>query len=193
MRIPAERIELAVSKDATRPSLMCVNLRIEGEGDERQGWLEASDVYQLVRVPVKVDPEDTPGLFPARALKLARKHRLGNMRVDDAGAHVVTRNGTLTFERVTDAFPDVPSLLVPDSDVFWEFGINSAVLRKAAKAMGDDTVYLMFVQGPDGKPATTRAIGIDAPRKAERAIGLIMPVRAIRSQGALADRSEAKA
>ena len=56
--------EKVASKDQSRPVLTSLYLRIEGEGDGRRGWLEGTDSYKAIRMPVEVEPDDVEGFIP---------------------------------------------------------------------------------------------------------------------------------
>jgi hypothetical protein len=74
MLIPENcKLEKLASKDKTRPAMHHFYLRITGEGDARQGFLEGTDSYKLARIPVTVDTEDTEGFVSRDAIGLARK------------------------------------------------------------------------------------------------------------------------
>lgn len=137
---PKAKVWEAASKDKLRPVLTAVHLAIEGEGEDRKGFLEATDNYLLVRVPCEVSPEDVAGLIPVEALKEAAK---------GYGAGGLTCNGACTladgrsWPRPEGQFPETKRLIAGYSentasfgDEPCAFGINPALLVKAEKALG---------------------------------------------------------
>ena len=175
MKFPlTAKIEKAASKDAARPTLNRLYLRITetktGRGrnrrTHRQGWLEATDSYKLVRIPVELDEEDVEGFIPIEAVTRARKHR-----VVEIGAAVGVRVKDVVFDRPGDGtWPDLPKLVEADSSTF-SIGLNARLLMELAEALGSDDLRLDFTGSLT--PIKVLPLGGEAPQS----VGLIMPIR----------------
>jgi hypothetical protein len=195
MRIPEAKIEKAVSKDATRPVLTRLYLRIServtGRGRSRrvhrEGHLEATDTYKLVRVPVKIADDDVQGFIPVEALTRARKQKLPEITAAEG-----VRVGDVTFDRPADGtFPDAPSFIPEDENIVFRIGVNAVFLRELAEALGSDQVVLEF-QGQEvrTKGGTLRGV-LPEQRKPIRVspldqsgpVGVLMPVLLRNSKG----------
>lgn len=188
MRIPEAKPEKAVTKDMTRPVLTRIYLRIServtGRGRSRrvhrEGYLEATDTYKLVRVPVKVNDDDVQGFIPVEALTRARKQKLPEITAAEG-----VRVGDVTFDRPTDGqFPDAPSFIPEDEKIVFRVGVNAAFLHELADALGSDQVVLEF-QGQEVRTKGGALRGVlPEPRKPIRVsplsesgpVGVLMPI-----------------
>ena len=178
MRVPAQKVELLVSKDTMSYSIGAVNLRIDeksvGRGKskrmERTAVLEATDSYRALTVPVEVSDDDTPGLIHPLALTTARKEKVEEIRAN--GSTVVPVNGgQLELHRPHGTFPKLPEILTFDGDPVFTIGLNAELLAGIAKALGakDSGLRLEFF-GPL-KPMRVTFDG------APGCVGALMPVR----------------
>lgn len=182
MQVPkTAKLEKAASRDQSRPVLTALNLRVDEDGN---GWLEATDSYKAVVIPVGVDEGDTPGMIPAAVLPEARKlaaRRESVSHVTVNGAAVLD-NGA-TYERPVGKFPDIPQLR-PDGYLDFEIGVNARFLLDIAEAFGGSVVKLrLALDSQSGQPSNLRPILVE-PSSAERGMdatrggwAILMPVR----------------
>jgi len=178
MKLPSfkSKPEAVPSKDTSRPVLTCLYLRVEENGE---GWLEATDSYKAVRIPVLTEEGDTDGLIPVEALKEARKQS----RTEKRGAVEMAVNGSVVtpnggqYERPEGTWPKLPELW-PDETAKFEIGFSARFLWELAQAFGEDTVRLSFTAGPNGDPQNLRPIHVTPLRgDVPGAKGLLMPIR----------------
>lgn len=195
---PYTKLEKVVSKDQSRPVLTRLYLRITGEGDERQGWLEGTDSYKLLRLPVDIDEDDTEGFIPIDAITTARKLKADTMACNGSVRVVGADGVTAEYDRPADGqWVNADSLLdVEPAQIDgyrWKIGLSPLLLLDLAMGMGAETVTLEFTAtrpapGPDGgnvsfAPSNLRPIQVrpqNMLRGADRnddTIGLLMPVR----------------
>jgi hypothetical protein len=144
------KVSKSVSTDQTRPALCSAELRLKGD----QWVLEATDSYQLARVPLHVEkdegPELTEGPIPMDALKSIEK--TGAFVANGHVQAVDARNGQPAgpiFARPTRAegYP-VPADALgkwPDTDQLMpeyvagdtvEIGLDAELLYRLAQALG---------------------------------------------------------
>lgn len=194
---PKTKLEKVPSRDAARPAIANLYLRIVGEGDDRRGYLEGTDSYKLLRVPVELDEADTEGFVPTAAITAARKARTDRISCNGSCRVVGVDGSVLELERYNGTnFPSTDQLLdnVPariEGDT-WRIGLNPLFLLELAMGMGAETVELEFtaVKGlPDAdgrtdfRPSNLRPMRVypgTMLRGADRAddtVGLLMPVR----------------
>jgi hypothetical protein len=199
VRIPAKaKLDKLASKDASRPVLASLYLRIVDGPDGRRGYIEGTDSYKLGRVPVELDADDTEGFIPVDVFTAARKLRATN----------IVANGSLSL---TDGhaelaqyprpelgqFPNTDMLLdCPDATVDgrrFRIGVNPTLLLELAQGMGAATVVLEFTAHSDhdvskrvasaGAPSPLRPIQVSVldtvskDNDTREATGLVMPVR----------------
>jgi hypothetical protein len=155
--------EVAVSKDPKRPTLQ--HPRLSGKG-----FIEATDSFIAVRVPCELEA-DADGMIPVEAIKLARTigDKKQAIRLDCNGG--VDVPDVASFERHTqEALPDIASAfdglpkLTPTV-----FGINAAMLARAAKALGCNEVQLeVFTRETAIRVTPLHGLGGEA---------IVMPVR----------------
>lgn len=195
---PKTKLEKAVSKDASRPVLTRLYLRITGEGADRKGFLEGTDSYKLVRVPVELDEADTEGFVPVDAITTARKVKSDRVSCNGTCRVVGADGVVIEYDRPdVGQFPNTDSLLdLPPAQYDgrrWTIGLNPLYLLDLAMAMGAETVTLEFTAvNPDGRdsqaptafgPSNLRPIQVRpqnmlrGAEPAADAIGLLMPVR----------------
>ena len=193
MKVPAAKVEKAVSKDQSRPVLCSLYLRVlepATEDEPGRGLLEGTDSYKLTRVPVVLEPGDVEGFVDPAAIAAARKA--------DRHAPAVSCNGTLdvrngpSFLRTLEGqFPNTDSL-IPDSH--WspdgvgepfEIGLSAKLLYELAQSLGTDTVALSFCRpshesdGPETHPSRLRPMTVRpfGGKSDPDAIGILMPIR----------------
>lgn len=175
MKLPLSgRVEAAVATDQSRPVLTRVFLRIletkTGRGHnrktKREGWLEATDSYLLIQVPVELDDDDTEGMIPIEALAEAR---LANRELAADGEIRIQGYGKLTtfLRPEMGKFPDTTKLFTDDPPIA-SVGLNAKFLAKLAKGLGTDTVRLDLM-GP------RKAIRV-TPASGSGGRGLLMPI-----------------
>lgn len=179
----------AASKDSSRPVLCAVNLCIEGTGKYRKGWLEATDSYALVRVPVdELDAKDIAGMLSPDALKDAVKAsstRLGYCELDCSDSKIAkSADGLRSWLRPEGQFPESKNLIVRNEagepmpageheGGTLAFGVNAALLARVAKAMGGRIGGLRIEVGSPLRPIMVRPL--DSPVLGCECI--VMPVR----------------
>jgi hypothetical protein len=187
------RPDKVASKDQTRPILTTLNLRLKrsgakGTGKVTGGFVEATDSYKLVRLPVEFEEGDEPkaGLLPA---EMFAGKRVDDIRLDDGQVVVSQGTETRTIPRpdnVGREFPDVDKLLEPVLAELGEFkvGLNAKYLYDLAQSMGTETVVLCFCAGKKGhEPNGLRPILVlpDASSAGtftkDGPLGLLMPIR----------------
>lgn len=193
MRVPTKaKVEKVASKDQTRPVICNTYLRViepptdSGELDGR-GYLEATDSYKLIRVPVELESGDVDGFVPPEVLTAARKVNRHDPRIEANGSLDIP-NGPSFPRPELGQFPNVDQLL-PDETSLADFsiGVNARFLFELAQGLGTDTVRLRFVgerlAGVDNpsvdpaRPSNLRPILVDGIGAAEEGIGLLMPIR----------------
>lgn len=222
------KVDRVASKDQTRPVLTLVHLaemsptdmmrgEVEsapGEGsptrkDARRGWLQATNSYTLVRVPVVLSDDDTPGFIPADAVRSAQKVRTRSSEVEvlsaNGTARVVSDGSAVEYVRPNAGqFPNVEQLIPPtitDPSATRCVTFNVKHLVDLAAALGaEDVTFTMLDDGfkaetaaaSKGKPSTTmtptyvRPIFVEAGRGGRNVEvhdgrhGLLMPIRATR-------------
>lgn len=192
MKFPIEaKIEKVVSREKTRPVLARLHLRIveriTGRGRSkrvhRDGYLEATDSYKLVSIPVELDSDDVEGFIPIEAITRARKEKL-----EQIAAGTGVRVGDVVFDRpIEGTYPDVPRLLPADDAFVFAVGVNASFLNEIADAFASSTVRLEFpgtvirtpagtfkgVQLSPNKPIRVRPLAGPVPE----AKGILMPTK----------------
>jgi hypothetical protein len=206
MLIPENcKLEKLASKDKTRPAMHHFYLRITGEGDARQGFLEGTDSYKLARIPVTVDTEDTEGFVSRDAIGLARKLKCDRIVCNGS---LELRSGDRTEATLVresyGQFPDTDKLLELEPAKIdgcrFVIGLSPQLLHELADSMGADGVSLEFTANaggqysgtslPAGAPSPLRPITVrplthsqqNYGRRRARvthpnAVGLLMPIR----------------
>lgn len=173
-------IERIISKDLTRPSVICANLEVDRkpghEASEKKGRLAAMNGHALAVIPVEVDG-DTAGAVPAEAIKLARKAAGKHGQAILACGKEVSLaipGGTQTFRRDTTPFPNFAQLIPVrnrgDKDTF-TVAFDAKLLLELAKAIGTEKVILAFsTRDADHDPILVRPLAPNA-----EAFGVLMP------------------
>lgn len=158
--------------DKSRPILTHVNLFIVETEDGRSGWLEATDSYIAVRIPITLDAEDTPGLLTVEMLKAAAKNE-GSIICDDTTCTISTGQ-TWPRPKLDGKYPDLAELFKrnPIQDgVSGRFGFSPALFVKAEKALGSRGLKLSSAN--DLKPIRVESLSNGVPG----AECLVMPIR----------------
>ena len=166
----------AASRDTSRPVLCNVHLQTDPDGSR---WLEATDSYCLVRVPVSDADEDEDGMIPAAAVKAATAPRAPGRVAANGHVEAIGKDGAVTrYDRPDGIFPNCRQL-IPDAEPVFEFGVNVDLLVKVAKAIGTSQVRLSFVPARDADgPSNLRPISVRALQGGvHEARGLVMPIR----------------
>lgn len=169
--------EACASKDASRPALQHVYLRIEETEDGRRGWLEATDSYCLSRLLVEVSEQDTEGFIPSTALVAARKVKATEIEAD--GSVSFTADGVRqAYDRPDEGqFPNARQFF-PDTESEFRFGVDVSLLVKAAKALGTEKIAVSFTAGADGSPQMLRPLVVRRAKGCvDDAAVLVMPHR----------------
>lgn len=140
MILPSPKIEAAASTDDTRP-VLCHPYLLVREG---QGWLQATDAYQCVNLPVELDEGDVSGSIPPYVLQAARMHTHRSieprLHCEAERFRIPTKDGDIVYPRPhphLGVYPDIHQIYStkPDADRI-EFGINPGLFQKAARALG---------------------------------------------------------
>jgi len=173
-------------------------LRIVEDDAGRRGFLEGTDSYKLLRIPVELDDDDTEGFVPIDAITTARKLKADRITCNGSVRVVGADNVTAEYDRPdVGQFPSTDSLLDVEPALYegerWTIGLNPLFLLELAMGMGAETITLEFARastnGRDSQaptvygPSNLRPITVrpqNMLRGAEPnsdAIGLLMPVR----------------
>jgi len=152
------KIEKIASRDESRPVLTSLYLRIvekkSGRGRnrkvERQGFLEATDSYKAIRVPVDLSDDDVEGFVPVEAITRARQRKLEEIK-----ANTGVRVGDVVFDRPTPGTWPVLAEIFDTEELVFSVGLNAAFLKDLAEGLGADHVRIEFqgvvVTTPGGK------------------------------------------
>lgn len=195
---PKAKPEKCASRDESRPVLTTVNLRVVKPAGDVQpatdtspetfepgsGFLEATDSYKLVRVPVELEPGDVDGLISVESLQAARKSDRHNPRLSAGEASADIPGGASYPRPFGGQFPNVDSLVPAGawgtkSTTVWEIGFSAKLLYELAQGLGSDGVRISFQPSPDGtEPNPLRPITVRALRDGDPdAVGILMPIR----------------
>lgn len=199
MKIPAKaKLQGLASRDASRPVLHALYLRIRENDGERHGVLEGTDSYKLGRIPVELDEGDTEGFVTLEAIETARKAKYDHLYCNGSLGAGTALEPLVHFPRPElGTFPDTDKLLELEPAMIdgarFRFGINPRLLLELAEGLACDTVELEFActktyaKGADAssspapsplRPLTVRPLGRKRGSDVSAdAIGLIMPVR----------------
>jgi hypothetical protein len=127
----------------------------------------------LALVPVTAEPEDTPGLMSADALKAGRKltpARNEFVEISLNGSQQL-RDGTKIPRPTNVKQPRIFHLLRgAHRDRQYKIGINASMLKTLADALGSEELVLEF-------GTSTSAILVTPKQSTDGAVGLIMPIR----------------
>ena len=127
----------------------------------------------LALVPLSTEPDDTPGLMSADALKAARKltpAREGSVTIALNGSQQL-RDGTKIPRPTEHKQPRIFHLLRhAHKDRQYRIGINATMLKTLADALGSEEVILDF-------GTSTSAILVTPKQQTPGTMGLIMPIR----------------
>ena len=142
--------ELIVSKDKQRVAIATCYL--QGK------FLLATDGRMLVKIPVEREEGDTDGPVTIEAIAAARKlgRKLGLVVIACNDA-LVTPDGASFPRNAAVSYPQVEQA-IPGKRKEVKLGLNAALLKALADALGDDGktgVVLAYEVGADGTPGTT--------------------------------------
>lgn len=161
MKLERGRPEVCSADDPQRPALEAVYLR--------DGALEATDSYCIVRVPVMVEEGDLDGPINRLALELARKHTQGKLDCSRENHTVIPGVGGINRPKLEREAPTYEKLAAENRyDPTLKITLDPRLLLGVAEAMG--TRYVTI----DIPPHEKHAIRITSDSGGE---ALLMPVQ----------------
>lgn len=173
------KIEKAVSTDETRPILTRPYVRIV----DGQGYLCATDSYQLVMIPVEIVEGDVEGALPLPALKAARRSSWNGTIALQQDAAVVSglvefAGGEARYARPEGKFPDVFALRAAllEAPVIASVGLNALMLAKVQAALGADRTGVELEIRHPLKAILVRPLGRSGVQE-NAGTGMVMPIR----------------
>ena len=159
------KIEKCVSTDSTRANM--TNIFVT----KRSAM--ATDGHKLAVVPVTFESGDTEGWLTPAALAQARKvtpKSMGDVVISLNGAQVLI-DGTSIVRPNEEKPPKTASILENvQKDRKFKIGLNVALLKDLADALGSDELVLSF-----GSPVS--AVMVTPLHSKAGAMGLLMPLR----------------
>jgi len=177
------RPELLVSKDATRPQLVCLHL------DTKAKVLVATNGRGMVTVPVDVDNKDVDGPVFIEAMAEARKVQRASMKKEVTWLHVRALHklldvGRMLFRRPTDhRYPEwenvKPSFKAKDAGTI-TFALDPALLLNIANAIDHSSKFVRVTMAVSKKDPTVSdecEPMIVTTDDDEPAVGVMMQVR----------------
>ena len=169
MLIPSGKIEKLVSTDQSRPVLTHTHLSIKGE----DAFLEATDSFALVRLPVTLDEHDTAGFIPVEAIVEARKTKAVGLTANDDVVRVEKGGRAVEWKREdVGSWPDSDRLIPEASETYICF--DAGLLHDLALALGTKGVRVFVPESGSGvKPIRVEAL--DHPQDGR--VGVCMPIR----------------
>ncbi len=170
------RIDLIISKDATRPHLASAYLDLDGPSPV----LVATDGHRLVKLPVKACDGDTTGFVTGEALKAGRQSvRKGEEFSISANESLYVQNGP-TFPRPTDAtagcFPPY-SKVIPGKRDTVSICLNAHYLWELAQALGADKFGGVVIEFNPAGPMDPIVVKRGTKEDDAGGIGVLMPMR----------------
>lgn len=179
MKIPAAKIEMAVSQEESRYTLQAVKLDVEEKA------MIATDGHILAYVPVETHAEDHSALISLEAMKriraIQKQNKIGRSEIPVK----VQTNGKITVESIDSksefpltegSFPNW-QLVKPQMSGLPTIAIDAALLLKLAQALsGENTPKKAVVKLWIKDGASAIGVRVSGAGDSE-AWGVIMPVR----------------
>ena len=132
MKALHSKIELAVSKDTSRPQIGHVHLDVD------KSRLLATNGHIAAIVPVQLDSGDTSGPISIDAIKQARKEdkRSGDYHIRANGGLELSNGAMLPRESDVQQFPDIDRVINPNGEPVVSVSFNAKLLYELAQALG---------------------------------------------------------
>lgn len=179
--------ELCCSTDETRYVLNLCHVKVDGaDGVERDGFIEATNGFAIVRVACIIDADDVVagGLIPPIVMRYARelKSQAVNMaEISMTKTHLIARGVYrgklvgLTFEREEDWTYPKTDMVFPkpsrtDKPVA-EYSLNAKMLHLISDAMATDMDDVEMTFYDRLSPVVIRPV-----YDQDKAVGLLMPL-----------------
>lgn len=144
------KIELAASKDATRPAIAEPFLDIKGGA----GVVVATNGRAMAIVPVEVTEKDASGYLSGDCLKAARKFTKQDVILEASGVVTMLNGATMPREGLArnEKFPNWRQVM-PSADGYnFTVAIDAKLLWELAQAMGTQGVLLNLQTADANKP-----------------------------------------
>jgi len=172
MIIPEGKIEKLVCKDLSRPALTETYLKISDDkrSSAPEAFLEATNTFALVRIPVDVDDADTAGFVQIEAILEARKVKAVGLTANDDIVRVEKGGRAVEWKREDRGTWPKSDKQIPDPGEAY-ICFDAALMHDVAQALGTKGVRVYFPEGP-AKP-----IRVEALDQTDNRVGVCMPVR----------------
>jgi len=174
------KIELAASKDASRPAIAEPFLDIK----DGAGVVVATNGRAMAIVPVEVTEKDASGYLSADCLKAARKLTKQDVILEANGVVTMANGATMPREGLArnEKFPNWRQVMPSDEGYDVCVALDAKMLWELAQAMGTQGVLLSFQTTDASKPIvvgphTCGRFDGQIKYACEGAKGVLMPVQ----------------